>query len=371
MEADRRYAPTHMKKEDRIAAFVHEIWSWYVRHKRQLPWRDLPDTDPNIRAYKILISEVMLQQTQVSRVIIVFKRFLEEFPTMESLARASNKDVILAWRGMGYNSRALRLRDAIKMIVEGRMTRPERPLPENKNFLSPGSAVSRRGTEGIFPRTMDELLSIPGIGHYTAGAVMNFAFGTPVHCIDTNIRRILHRGFEGPETGDGVWEKSDRELLPLAADVLAEAVAQAPGFPELVSPPGAEWHAALMDFGSLVQTKRSPRWDICPLTAKGIMATTEKSWDRAQKVIKKKPLSKRKEPGRIIAGAYVPNRIIRGRVVELLRDAKTPVTLETIGRNVCIDWSASEHREWLNGIVTKLTRDAIVARQKRGFVLQS
>src|SRR3989344_6112902 len=97
-----------MTRPDRIAEFTETIWDWYARHKRELPWRDLTLKDETERAYRILVSEVMLQQTQVSRVIIIYKRFLQEFPKLKDLAEASNRDVILAWRGMGYNSRALR-----------------------------------------------------------------------------------------------------------------------------------------------------------------------------------------------------------------------------------------------------------------------
>ena len=161
-----------MKKQEHMQAFVEQIWKWYAVHKRELPWRDLKITDDTERAYQILVSEIMLQQTQVSRVKIVFKNFLERFPTLKDLANASNKDVILAWRGMGYNSRALRLRDAAKVIC---------------------SQYS-----GVFPKEYDQLIQIKGIGAYTAGAIRNFAFNLPTPCIDTNIRRILHRAFVGP-----------------------------------------------------------------------------------------------------------------------------------------------------------------------------
>src|SRR3989344_7568651 len=101
-----------MQHAERIELFCETIWEWYARHKRELPWRDLSDSDPTARAYKILVSEVMLQQTQVIRVKIVFRDFLEKFPKIADVSSASNRDVLLAWRGMGYNSRALRLRDA-------------------------------------------------------------------------------------------------------------------------------------------------------------------------------------------------------------------------------------------------------------------
>ena len=97
--------------------FCEEIWHWFSVHKRALPWRDLEIADDTQRAYMILVSEIMLQQTQVSRVEVIFRRFLREFPTIHDLAKASNAQVIRSWRGMGYNSRALRLRDATKLIV--------------------------------------------------------------------------------------------------------------------------------------------------------------------------------------------------------------------------------------------------------------
>src|SRR3989338_1421268 len=129
-----------MHRSDRIIAFVDTIWAWYAVHKRSLPWRDLAVVDETERAYRVLVSEVMLQQTQVSRVVIIYKRFLQEFPKLKDLAEASNRDVILAWRGMGYNSRALRLRDAAREIVR----RGEK-----------GKGIRDKGGI-IFPREMDE-----------------------------------------------------------------------------------------------------------------------------------------------------------------------------------------------------------------------
>ena len=98
-----------VKRSERIQLFVDEIWQWYARHKRALPWRDLDIADDTQRAYQIMVSEIMLQQTQVPRVIYKYKEFLEAFPTIRDLADASNNDVIMVWRGLGYNSRALRL----------------------------------------------------------------------------------------------------------------------------------------------------------------------------------------------------------------------------------------------------------------------
>ncbi|MBI5156229.1 hypothetical protein HZA45_03075, partial [Candidatus Peregrinibacteria bacterium] len=354
-----------MNRTQRIQLFTETICDWYARHKRTLPWRDLMIKNDAERAYRILVSEVMLQQTQVSRVIVIYKRFLREFPTLRSLANASNRDVILAWRGMGYNSRALRLRDAAATIMK------------------------EHG--GTFPCEMNELLLIKGIGPYTAAAIRNFAFNIPTPCIDTNIRRILHRTFVGPENADGTWKKDDAELMAIASEVLNHATkalspralrlrsGQAPTRGDnarvrgssplaMTSFDAANWHAALMDFGSLVQTKNNPRWDVCPLTAKGIMKTTRKNFlpfpsPRGRGLGGGAFVARKSEPGRVIGSRFVPNRIIRGRIIEALRDAKKGLTFQRIGKEVCMDWNPDEHRGWLEGLLYKLAKDEMIAMQ--------
>jgi A/G-specific adenine glycosylase len=312
----------------------------------------------------------MLQQTQLPRVIVIFRQFLQTFPTLSALAAAGNRDVILAWRGMGFNSRALRLRDAAKTIM------------------------TEHG--GVFPRETEDLLAIKGIGGYTAAAVRNFAFHLPTPCIDTNIRRILHRTFVGPENADGTWEMNDKALLKIAAEVLEVAVnayernrgvrrnqgnrsaeslssdSSHSSESSVSSPAAAEWHAALMDFGSLVQTKRGPKWDVCPLTANGIMKTTPDDW-RALLVemSKQKAVAKTLEPGRLIAGTFVPNRIIRGRIVEELRDHPDGKADTDIGAAVCIDWNPAEHDAWLAGLLAALERDGMIAKRARVWALAS
>ena len=382
-----------MQKNERIRLFVQEIWAWYGRHKRILPWRDLTDADPTERAYKVLVSEIMLQQTQVPRVIIIYKNFLERFPTLHDLAEASNREVLIAWRGMGYNSRALRLRDAAKVIVESEKLKVK--------------------NDEIFPTAMEEWMAIPGIGHYTAAAIRNFAFGIPTPCIDTNIRRILHRTFVGPEKADGAWERDDEYLLKIAGEVLNEALRQkiqstksetnknfrssnfslVSNFRICVSTT-ADWHAALMDFGSLVQTKKNPRWNVCPLTEKNIMRTTRKSYELLamsyEKNRSKLPSlwlppspsgfgragragsahrSKLHEPGRQVGGRFVPNRIFRGRVIEALRDAPRGLTLHDIGKRITRDWNPEEHREWLRRILKELQEEKFLDLRATRYAL--
>lgn len=348
-----------MRREERTKLFVEEIRNWYSNHKRTLPWRDLDVQDDTQRAYMVLVSEIMLQQTQVPRVIVTFKNFLRTFPTLESLAAASNAQILIAWRGMGYNSRALRLRDAARVIID--------------EF------------GGVFPSDFDQLLSIKGIGHYTAGAVRNFAFNIPTPCIDTNIRRIVHRTFVGPENADGTWKKDDEYLLEIAGEVLAEAIGQAGDqggqgdrrrrrantLAPSVSSASSDWHAALMDFGSIVQTKSNPKWDVCPLTKRGIMMTTPVQWDAyLRKTKNQKPRTKNpSEPGRYVGSTFVPNRIFRGKIVEALRDAPDGMTVESLGKEVNIDWT-DELKPWLQKLINKLVQDAMLARKGDRLVLQ-
>ena len=378
-----------MAQCEHIEKFVREVWRWYRIHKRNLPWRDLAIKDDAERAYRIMVSEVMLQQTQVSRVIIIYKRFLRVFPTLIDLARASNREVILAWRGMGYNSRVIRLRDAAREILHRSESQ------KSKSTLRRSSGQEREENEIIFPREMEELMSIPGIGHYTAAAIRNFAFHLPTPCIETNIRRVLHTKFFGPPEADGTWRVGDRELLKLADEVLEVALKfsssdeapfdGSPSFapfrkggqsslcakesrsikkkslstrPALVglarreregriarrrhSRRTADWHAALMDYGSLAIPKIKPRRKV-----------------------------RRKEPGRMVGSKHIPNRIFRGRIIEELRDAERGLSIHEIGRRVCIDWKPEEHGGWLLEILNTLEKDTLIQKGGRRFVLRS
>ena len=141
-----------------ISHFQRIILEWGRDNRRDMPWRNTHDP------YRILVSEVMLQQTQVSRVLPKYEEFLMEFPTLEALAAASQRSLLRIWQGLGYWNRALRLRDAARVIV---------------NEL-----------EGEFPRDPAILMTLPGVGPYTAGAVACFAFGSAEPFLDTNIRRV-------------------------------------------------------------------------------------------------------------------------------------------------------------------------------------
>lgn len=181
---------------------------WYAREKRDLPWRRTRDP------YAVLVSEVMLQQTQASRVIPAYTAFLERFPTLRSLARTPLGDVLRAWSGLGYNRRA---RDLHRI-----------------------AAASPHG----LPRDVAALDLLPGIGAYTAGAVACFATGSRVAFADTNIRRTLGRIVLGRDVTEREAVAIDTELMPRDA---------------------ATWHHALMDLGAAICVARAPRCDVCPV----------------------------------------------------------------------------------------------------------
>ncbi len=186
----------------RADAMQEAVLAWYGRSPRDLPWRHTHDP------YAILVSEVMLQQTQVTRVVPRYLAWLERWPSVEALAAASPAEVITAWSGLGYNRRAVNLHRCAVAVA----------------------------ALGEFPRDPRELERLPGIGPYTASAIACFAFGAQIAAPDTNARRVLGRAF---------------------------------GAAEVAPPPGRayEWNQALFDLGREVCIARTPRCGICPLLA--------------------------------------------------------------------------------------------------------
>lgn len=184
------------------------LLAWYAEHRRDLPWRGV--TDP----YLILVSEVMLQQTQAARVVPHYEAFVERFPTVDSLANAPLSDVLAAWSGLGYNARARRLREAARMVV----------------------------ADG-WPQTTDELEGLPAVGTYTAAAIASFAYGQHVVTIDTNVRRVISRWNGEPLEG---------AALRAAAEVA-------------LGEPAADWNQAIMDLGASLCLARSARCGECPV----------------------------------------------------------------------------------------------------------
>jgi A/G-specific adenine glycosylase len=215
-----------VRRPDRsiIASFQRRLLSWYRRHGRDLPWR-------RTRApYRILVSEIMLQQTQVERVIPKYRQFLARYPSLEALAAAPVDDVRRLWYPLGYNVRPLRLHAIAR------------------------ETVASYG--GRLPDTADALRRMPGIGRYTAGAILAFAHERDVAVLDTNVRRVLSRVFMGPRRVRRVrGEKAFWDL--------AEALVPAGR--------GYDFNQALMDFGATWCTARRPRCQGCPM--RGFCAT--------------------------------------------------------------------------------------------------
>src|SRR5437764_10528217 len=151
-----------------LLAWVHlSLLQWYAAEQRNLPWRSTDDP------YAILVSEIMLQQTQVDRVLPKYQQFLAAFPTLADLAAASTADVISVWVPLGYNRRAVSLQSIARQVMAE--------------------------YDGRIPESIDELLKLKGVGRYTAGAIACFAYRKQVATVDTNIRRVLHRIFLGLE----------------------------------------------------------------------------------------------------------------------------------------------------------------------------
>jgi A/G-specific adenine glycosylase len=206
--AAQKSAPEFQSARD----FRRQLLRWYGKNRRKLPWRG--QTDP----YRILVSEVMLQQTRVAVVEERYKQFLSRFPTMRKLARADEQSVLAAWSGLGYYRRARSLRAAAKLVLR------------------------QRG----FPRTPAELEALPGVGRYTANAVASIAFGEAVPVVDGNVQRVLRRVLGGALSHEQCWG---------AAGALLDA--RRPG----------DFNQAMMELGAVVCLPEKPLCQTCPVAA--------------------------------------------------------------------------------------------------------
>lgn len=190
---------------------VEAVLAWSAGRRDELPWRQTRDP------WAVLVSELMLQQTQVSRVILRWHQFLERFPTVTACARAPIGDVVTEWAGLGYNRRAVNLHRTAVAVVENH--------------------------DGVIPNELDALLALPGLGPYTARAVLAFAYEQDVAVVDTNVGRILARQ-RGERLTAGIAQTFADDVVPVGM--------------------GWSWNQGLLDLGALICTKRSPNCEVCP-----------------------------------------------------------------------------------------------------------
>lgn len=209
-----------MYSEEQKVYFSKNLLDWYQTHKRDLPWRRSKNP------YYIWISEVMLQQTRVDTVIPYFHRFIDQFPTVEALATAPEENVLKAWEGLGYYSRARNLQTAVREVHER--------------------------YDGIVPQNKEEISSLKGVGPYTSGAILSIAYNKPEPAVDGNVMRVLSRYFLIEE--DIMKPATRTKMEKLARELILEGTA-------------SDFNQALMELGAMVCTPRSPHCLTCPVMA--------------------------------------------------------------------------------------------------------
>ncbi len=224
-----------------VRSFRRRLLAWYARAARDLPWRRTRDP------YRVLVSEFMLQQTQVSRVAEYYPRFLERFPDLKALAQAKPRAVREAWDGLGYYARA-------------------------RNLHALAKDVTRRH-DGKLPDEPEELVTLPGVGPYTAGAVASFAYEKPVAAVDTNVARVIRRVFFGGEGRGERFAAAKRKaaarrnvplpspLSPSSRDIWNVAHALVPRNGKLAW----KFNQAVMELGAVICVARKPKCPECPV----------------------------------------------------------------------------------------------------------
>jgi A/G-specific adenine glycosylase len=289
------------------------LLGWYAGFGRShLPWRATRDP------YRVAVSESMLQQTQVDRVVPLYHAFIARFPSLEALAAADAADVVRAWRGLGYNGRAVRLHALARAVVER--------------------------YDGRLPEDTDTLRRLPGVGPYTAAAIRAFAFERNDAAIDVNVRRVVHRVVFG------------LEFPRLAADRTLDTVAIA------AVPNGAahDWNSAMMDLGATLCTARAPKCLVCPLRDTCAAAPV----DPAQLAERARRHAPRKAPQNALPFERTI-RFLRGRIVERLRDVPPgeAIELDVLARDLAAVVPADRLHE-IPSAIDALMRDRILIREE-------
>jgi A/G-specific adenine glycosylase len=299
-----------------LATIRGALLEWFAQQGRDLPWRHTRDP------YKIMVSEIMLQQTQVDRVVPKYLAFLALFPSLAALAAAPTADVIRAWTGLGYNRRAVNMQRAARAVLDAHA--------------------------GQFPSDLAELLKLPGIGPYTAGAIACFAFEQDVAFLDTNIRRVVQRLFVGPEESALA---SEARLLAIAREAV---------------PPGQgwAWNQAIMELGALICTAAAPACWRCPVQAHCRAYAERRTADEQLFSGEAAPAPQRIR--RVAERRETPfggsNRFYRGRAIEALRQLGPgeALPLPALGRKIK-DGFSDDDLPWLHALVDGLARDGLLA----------
>ena len=286
----------------KVEAVLSTLVSWYGENGRDLPWRRTRNP------WRVLVSEVMLQQIQVKRAIPFYEAFVERFPTARALAEAPLSEAIKVWGDLGRYRRVVSLHETARILVE--------------EF------------GGEVPPDPEVLVKLPGIGPYTAGAVACFAFEVDAAFLDTNVRRVLHRLFYGADVPRPIV--AEGELLRLAKALVPRGQ-------------GWEWGQSVIEFGAMQCTARKPLCESCPLS--DLCAARPTIWGLISTLPRAAKASHKYEGS---------NRYYRGRVLAKLRDApKEGVALRELGEGLREGFSDAE-LSWLYGVVRSLARDGLV-----------
>lgn len=288
-----------------VHAVNRAVLDWYAANARDLPWRRPPYLGD---AYAILVSEVMLQQTQVDRTVPKFVEFMTQFPTIQALADATPGEVIALWSGMGYNNRAVRLQKLASIVVAEHAS--------------------------VVPADVDSLRTLPGIGPYTASAVACFAYDASVPVVDTNIYRVLSRVVHG------VNAPSRADVEPLATEFLPKANASA-------------WHQALMDIGATLCTVAAPKCMLCPL--REACAAAPALQDGANRKLAEASVPYAPKQAKFVGST----RFYRGRIVEALRKASD----QSIAISDLPALFGAQPTVDLESVVAGLVRDGLAVRE--------
>lgn len=280
-----------------------QLITWFSKNARPLPWRE-----PHATPWHIMVSEFMLQQTPVSRVLPVYTQWIKTWPTPSALASAPQAEVLRAWGRLGYPRRALRLHAAAIVI--------------DKDF------------DDVVPQTYEELISLPGVGDYTASAILAFAFGQRSVVIDTNIRRVLARAVLGNQWPALSISNAEREL---AASLIPKTHSKA-----------AAWSAAIMELGATVCSAASPECSACPIAK-------QCAWLSAGLPQSPRPHRTQEWHG--------TDRQCRGKILQALRESDIALSLRELR-------TLNEDQEQFDRCLKALEAEEFIVKKRSGWVLK-